>query len=277
MDGGALSAVLAITATHRAHAWDVCVAVGALAAFAPVWRRKREAAIVAVGLAGAAIGATALPMLLRLPAVIATRSIGPLLVGDRMAIGALLGFAGAVAIFARGAGRARMLDAIAPSLGVIVIFGRVGCFLEGCDFGAPSSVPWAVRYPADSHAFGRELAQGLVRATDGASLAVHPAQLYEALVGAAMIAVVLAARRARRRAQVSLDGAAHAWAARDGAIFRAAIATYAAGRFVVELFRGDERGSLGPLSMPQWMAIALLAWCAAGLAGAGRSSIAPDV
>lgn len=264
MDGGALSAVLAITATHRAHAWDVCVALGALAAFAPVWRRKKEATLVAAGLVGAAIGATVLPMLLRLPAVIATRSAGPLLVGDRMAIGALLGFAGAVAILARGVERARMLDAIAPSLGVIVIFGRVGCFLEGCDFGAPSSVPWAVRYPADSHAFGRELAQGLVRATDGASLAVHPAQLYEALVGAAMIAVAIAVRRAKPPAG-------------DGAIFRATIATYAAGRFVVELFRGDERGSLGPLSMPQWMTIALLAWCAAGLAGAGRSSTAPDV
>jgi len=291
MDGGALSGVLAITATHRAHAWDVCVGLGALAAFAPVMRSKKEAALVAGGLAGAAIGATVLPMLLRLPAVIATRSAAPLFVGDRMAIGALLGFAAVVAILARrsgkegaptsyGAPRAffvrrapsvsmgpqaapnpgalRALDAVAPSLGVIVALGRVGCFLEGCDFGTPSSVAWAVRYPVGSHAFGHQLARGLVGASDEGSLPVHPAQLYEAIVGVAMIGIALAMRRSGR--------------AREGAIFRATIATYAVGRFVVELFRGDDRGALGPFSVPQWMAIALLAWCAAGLLGDGRSS-----
>lgn len=258
MDGGALSGVLAITATHRAHAWDVCVALGALAAFAPVMRSKKEATLVAAGLVGAAIGATVLPMLLRLPAVIATRSAAPLLVGDRMAIGALIGFAGAAAILARRSGKGGALDAVAPSLGVIVAFGRVGCFFEGCDFGAPSSVAWAVRYPIGSHAFSHQLARGLVGAGDEGSLPLHPAQIYEAIVGVAMIGIALAMRRSGR--------------AREGAIFRATIATYAVGRFVVELFRGDDRGALGPFSVPQWMAIALLAWCAAGLFGDGTGA-----
>jgi phosphatidylglycerol:prolipoprotein diacylglycerol transferase len=40
------------------------------------------------------------------------------------------------------------LDILAPSLMVGLAFGRMGCFLNGCCWGAPTQkVPWAVRFP----------------------------------------------------------------------------------------------------------------------------------
>lgn len=267
--------VLAITASHRAHAWHACVIAGSILAFVPVRRSRAHAILLASGILGAAIGATILPALLRAPAAIATWSPGPLLVGDRMAFGALGGFALAVAIAARWRARSGApatgsalpaLDALSPSMGVLVAAGRVGCFLEGCDFGAPASLAWAVRYPIESHAFAHQLARGLVRPTDGASLPVHPAQLYEALVGAAMIAVAIAMLHAKGRDPRGRRAA-------EGAVLRATLAVYAAGRLVVEMARGDDRGALGPLSVPQWIAIATLAWCAAGLLDRGRHAI----
>lgn len=70
---------------------------------------------------------------------------------------------------------ASLLDAFAPA-GVLALgVGRVGCFLAGCCYGAPSDVPWAVVFPS----------------VDGQ--ARHPLQLYSAL--ADVVVVALACRR----------------------------------------------------------------------------------
>lgn len=296
MHDGLVADLLARTATHQVEAWRALVAAGGLAAFGVLFlkrsaasaqaraERSRRAALavsLGAGVLGAALGATLLPILLRLPATIAERKLAPLLVGDRMAIGALVGFALGAALAARRLtlDPARTLDRLAPSLGLLVLFGRLGCFLEGCDFGAVTGVPWAVRYPAGSHAWSHHLATGLVHATDAASLPVHPAQLYDAAVGLAMIGVALWAgwqwQRRRGLSATALQGtgappmvtAPPMALVQDGAAFRAVIATYAVGRFVVELYRGDVRGALGPLSLPQWMCVALLAWVVAATLG----------
>jgi phosphatidylglycerol:prolipoprotein diacylglycerol transferase len=41
-------------------------------------------------------------------------------------------------------------DILAIGLMVALAFGRVGCFLNGCCYGRPSDVPWAVRFPYGS-------------------------------------------------------------------------------------------------------------------------------
>jgi len=268
---GPVSDLLARTATHHANAWRFLVAAGVVAAFVLLVLSKRSrperahlAVLFAPGIAGAAVGATLLPVLLRLPAALAARSLAPLLAGDLMAIGGLVGFAGAVALAARllGRGAARALDQLAPSMGALVVFGRIGCFLEGCDFGALSHVPWAVAYPAGSHAFEHHVALGLVHASAATSRPVHPAQLYEAAVGLAMIGVALWLERRARWAQSAQP---EALPMSSGAVFRASIATYAFGRLGVEGFRGDARAALGPLSLAQWLALGLVAWAAAGM------------
>ena len=58
-------------------------------------------------------------------------------------------------------------DAIAPAMAIGMALGRLGCFLNGCCYGHPTSLPWGVRYPGQTEAgmrFG--------------SAALHPSPLY---------------------------------------------------------------------------------------------------
>ncbi len=96
-----------------------------------------------------------------------------------------------------------MCDATAPAVAIGAAVGRIGCFLNGCCHGAVCELPWAVRFPAGSHAWVRQLNAGLLRPEDALSLPVHPTQLYSAAAGFSCSAVLLAyARRDRRPGEV---------------------------------------------------------------------------
>lgn len=43
------------------------------------------------------------------------------------------------------------MDILAPGLMLGLAFGRVGCLLNGCCFGAPCDVAWGARFPAVNH------------------------------------------------------------------------------------------------------------------------------
>ena len=45
------------------------------------------------------------------------------------------------------------LDIVAIALMLGLSFGRMGCFLNGCCFGKPTELPWAIRFPYDSFAY----------------------------------------------------------------------------------------------------------------------------
>jgi phosphatidylglycerol:prolipoprotein diacylglycerol transferase len=75
-------------------------------------------------------------------------------------------------------------DALAPSLALGTVFGRVGCFLNGCCYGYPTRLPWGVVFPPDSFA-GLEFGP----------VPVHPSQLYFAAAGLALFLLVWAVRR----------------------------------------------------------------------------------
>jgi phosphatidylglycerol---prolipoprotein diacylglyceryl transferase len=45
------------------------------------------------------------------------------------------------------------LDILAIGLMLALCFGRIGCFLNGCCFGKPCDLPWAVRFPYGSFAY----------------------------------------------------------------------------------------------------------------------------
>ena len=75
-------------------------------------------------------------------------------------------------------------DACTPALALGTMFGRVGCFLNGCCYGRPTSLPWGVVFPHDSFAtleFGNQ--------------PVHPSQLYNALAGLLLFVVLQSLRR----------------------------------------------------------------------------------
>lgn len=45
------------------------------------------------------------------------------------------------------------LDALAVGLMLALVFGRIGCFLNGCCYGRPTELPWGVRFPYGSFAY----------------------------------------------------------------------------------------------------------------------------
>ena len=112
--------------------------------------------------------------------------------------------------------------------------GRIGCFLAGCCYGAATDVPWAVTY-------GDPRAQRINGTPLG--VAVHPSQLYES--GLELVNFVVCYRLWR--------SGATPWS-----IMATWFGLYGAERFVLEYFRGDARGALGPLSTSQWIALAMI-------------------
>ena len=58
----------------------------------------------------------------------------------------------------------RGMDIVAPALMIGLGIGRVGCFLNGCCWGATCDVPWAVQFPYDSPAYLAHVEEGKVPA-----------------------------------------------------------------------------------------------------------------
>lgn len=45
------------------------------------------------------------------------------------------------------------LDILAIGLMLALVFGRIGCFLNGCCYGKPTDLPWGIRFPYYSFAY----------------------------------------------------------------------------------------------------------------------------
>lgn len=55
-----------------------------------------------------------------------------------------------------------MSDLIAPSLLAGLAFGRIGCLMNGCCYGGPCDLPWAVTFPKESMPYVEQIASGSV-------------------------------------------------------------------------------------------------------------------
>ena len=142
-------------------------------------------------------------------------------------------------------------DASMPALALGYAIGRIGCFLNGDDYGALTRLPWAVVYPPGTEAYAAHLSRGWIAPAAPVSLPVHPAQLYASLLGLGMF-VLLANWRARE----------------PGDRLCLFLCLYGAARFSMEWLRGDFRAVLGPLSLPQlfsllFIAVGLALWLGA--------------
>ena len=67
-------------------------------------------------------------------------------------------------------------DLVAPAIALGEFFTRIGCFLNGCCFGTPSRLPWAVTFPENCVAGGSPVGD----------YALHPTQIYTALFSVAL-------------------------------------------------------------------------------------------
>jgi phosphatidylglycerol:prolipoprotein diacylglycerol transferase len=145
-------------------------------------------------------------------------------------------------------------DDAVPSLASGLLLTRIGCYLFGCDFGKrlPDGAPhWLKTLGTFPHWAAGTLAVGegspayvrhleIYRGTPleaelvrmNTSFPVHPTQLYESLVGAALLALLVWHRKHIRF---------------RGQAFFLFVFAYGVLRFLLELWRDDaERGSYGP-------------------------------
>lgn len=121
-------------------------------------------------------------------------------------------------------------DLLAAPAMLGLAFGRMGCFLNGCCYGAETSGALGVRFPG--HFQDR-----------------HPTQLYE-LAFALLLFFVL--RHVLPRLLESTGKR------RPGAIFGFLLVFYGSFRMLIELVRDDPRGAIGPLSTSQLLSIPVI-------------------
>ncbi len=142
----------------------------------------------------------------------------------------------------RGIPLLRWADVAAPSVVLGTAITRVGCLLFGCDFGARSSLPWAIRFPQGSPAWSHHVHDfGLARDALW-SYPVHPTQIYESLVGLFLFAMLMLIRKYRTF---------------SGQVFLGWVLGYGILRPLIEIVRDDDqRGNVGSLSTSQFIGIA---------------------
>ncbi|MCK4303098.1 MAG: prolipoprotein diacylglyceryl transferase [Candidatus Eisenbacteria sp.] len=145
---------------------------------------------------------------------------------------------GALVIRARGWRFFELADLLAPALAMGEAVTRIGCFLNGCCFGRPCSLPWAVTFPEGASAYWS------VGATP-----IHPTQLY--LCGANLLLFIFLARVGSR-----LIG--------TGRVFALFLAGSSLARFFVDFVRYYEKEdtlAVGGLHLvhSQWISLLLIA------------------
>lgn len=100
-------------------------------------------------------------------------------------------------------------DTMAPSVALGYVPGRLGCLMNGCCYGYPTAMPWAMHFPQDHETQG---------------LGVHPTQIYDSLLN--LLLYLFLAWLYRRKKF-------------DGQVFAVYLICYSLTRSFVETFRGD--------------------------------------
>ena len=122
----------------------------------------------------------------------------------------------------------RTADLAAPGIMLGLVCGRLGCFLNGCCYGKPTTSWLGVVFPQRP------------------GVAVHPTQLYESAACFVCFAHPYYVVRPRRRA--------------FGDVFAAMLILYGIARIICEIWRDDDRGVFfGFISTSQLISIPLIA------------------
>jgi phosphatidylglycerol:prolipoprotein diacylglycerol transferase len=125
-------------------------------------------------------------------------------------------------------------DVFAPGIALGHVIGRFGCFFAGCCFGKPTNVPWAITFtdPFAAANVGTPL-----------NIPLHPTQLYEAGAELLILIFLLTTEKWGRKFA--------------GRTFWLYILLYSVSRYIIEFYRGDERGTVGPFSTSQFVSVIL--------------------
>ncbi|MBM3459117.1 MAG: prolipoprotein diacylglyceryl transferase [Armatimonadetes bacterium] len=129
-----------------------------------------------------------------------------------------------------------LADAAAPGLALGYAIGRIGCLLNGCCFGSPTSLPWGMPFPEGT-----------------AGVHYHPAQVYAAVVNLGLTGLL-----------IWTYGRPH----RVGQNLMLFVGLYSLYRFWIEGLRSGTTARVLALGMTEAQWFSLLAILAAGAAWA---------
>ncbi|MBI2503765.1 MAG: prolipoprotein diacylglyceryl transferase [Candidatus Latescibacteria bacterium] len=205
--------------SFRLPTFGLMVALGFLAA---LWVLQRElprkgfdaelgSSIITAGMIGGLVGAKLYFVLFEMPGATWKETFAALFSGSGLTWYG--GFAvAAIAIYAiikkRGVPFLPIADAAGMALAIGYAIGRIGCQLAGDgDYGVPTDLPWGMAYP-----------DGVVPTLEK----VHPAPVYETLLGLATFALLW---QLRTRLQI------------PGQLFSLYLVLAGAARFAVEIIR----------------------------------------
>jgi len=189
------------------------------------------------------------------------------------------------------------LDVLAIGLMMALVFGRIGCFLNGCCYGKPTDLPWGVRFPYGSFAYRSQVHPDLERNraephlhlpdeyfgyTDENQLynpglkpkaLLTPQQKEEVAKGqyrclpvhptqlytsAAAGLCCLILYGVWRRSRRTRQGRAYPLLTKPGSVFSLMFILYGVLRFSIELVRDDNPFEIGTLTVSQLIGIALV-------------------
>lgn len=135
----------------------------------------------------------------------------------------------------------KIADLAAPGIALGQAIGRLGCLSAGCCYGKPTHLPWGITFtdPYANENVGVTL-----------NIPLHPTQLYESL-GTLLLFAFLMWRLPRKHI--------------NGQVLLEYLTLYSILRFVIEFFRGDDRGFVlyGLLSTSQFIAVLTILGAAA--------------
>jgi phosphatidylglycerol:prolipoprotein diacylglycerol transferase len=129
----------------------------------------------------------------------------------------------------------RFADTVTPAIMLGQAVGRMACVLNGCSYGKPTSLPWAITFTNPNSAAPH-------------NIPLHPTQFYELSTDLALFGVLWLLRKRMRF---------------DGQLFLVYWMSYGLARLILESFRGDSLLVAGLIPVPQVasaMIILLAGW-----------------
>ncbi|WP_032123571.1 prolipoprotein diacylglyceryl transferase [Clostridium amazonitimonense] len=123
----------------------------------------------------------------------------------------------------------KVFDLMIPSVPLAQGFGRIGCFLAGCCYGAPTDFSCSVVFKDSPFA--------------PLGIPLHPTQIYSSIFDFLLALFLLWYDKKNSK---------------HGRVFSLYIILYSIGRFFIEFLRDDPRGAVGVFSTSQFIGIITL-------------------
>lgn len=117
-----------------------------------------------------------------------------------------------------------ILDLMAPWLILAIAIGRIGCFLRGCCFGLPTTLPWGVAYVGEN-----SLAEQ--------NLILHPTQIYHLIADLIIFFIILKLYNKKQFLQSKNKKSKYPFFNKNGTLFLMFLILYSVERFFIDFLR----------------------------------------